>query len=182
MNRALSFLLVPEVVVALFTAAFFLFCARHSSRSPRDLELLVRAMWLLPLVAVPLAFATIFAPGGHSGWWLARVNIAVSLALLVCSIKIANTYGPVGSGRTGAGNGLIIVLTLGIVVGALANAAAGALVLAELQPAFAAWFQARKFVAGLLTLLAAVPIGFAMTLVIGAVVSVVIAVFALFNR
>lgn len=55
MNRQLTYLIGSETAMALLTAPVFIFCARHSSYSTRDVDILERLMLLLPVIAVPLA-------------------------------------------------------------------------------------------------------------------------------
>ena len=49
--------------MALLTVVVFFFCSRHYSYSTRDVDSLERLMWFLPVMAVPLAYATMFVPG-----------------------------------------------------------------------------------------------------------------------
>ncbi len=182
MNRPLTYLLGPESAMALFTALVFLFCARHYSYSSRDVDILNRLMWLLPVIAVPLAYATIFVPGAKSWWWLGRVNVAYFVALLVCSNKVVDGFKAPGSGPSVGAYGIFAVLCFGLIFAALANAVAGALILAEHKPAFAEWFRARRFIGCLLTALAAIPIGAAMAAVGGLIVGIHVFFITLFKR
>ena len=168
--------------MALLTAIVFGFCARHGSYSPRDVQLLERLMWLLPVVAVPLAYATLLVPGAKSWWWLGRVNVALVVALLACAVKVTQGFGAPGTGPKGQDVGILVVLCLGLAIGALANAIAGSLILAEHRPAFAAWMGAHRFLGTLLTALAAVPIGAAMGFALGILGGIAFAVIAVFDR
>lgn len=182
MNRSLSFLFGPEAAMALLTAGVYLFCARHGSYSSRDVQLLERLMWLLPVVAVPLAYATIFVPGAKSWWWLGRVNLALFVALIVCALKVVDGFGAPGSGPKGQDVGLLVVVCFGIVFGAIANAVAGSMILAEHKPAFAEWFQARRVLGSILTALAAVPIALVMAFGVGLLGGAFVFVTTLFKR
>ncbi len=162
--------------MALLTVGVFFFCSRHYSYSTRDVDSLERLMWFLPVMAVPLAYATMFVPGAKSWWWLGRVNVALFVALLVCANKVVNGFVAPGAGPSAGGFGIIAVICFGVFFGALANAVAGALILAENKPAFAEWFRARKFIGCLLTALAA------MAFALGIVLSVFVGVTSLFNR
>jgi hypothetical protein len=182
MNRPLTYLLGPEAAMALLTTAVFLFCARHDSYSSRDVDILEGLMWALPVLAVPLAYATILVPGAKSWWWLGRANLALFVALLVCSTKVVNGFVAPGSGPSAGAFGIFTVLCFGLVFAALANAVAGALIIAEHKPAFAEWFRARRFIGSILTALAAVPIGAAMAFVLSVALSIYVGVSSLFNR
>ena len=167
MNRGLMILVGPEVVLTGFTLVVYWFCARHGSFASRDVEILERALWLLPLLSVALAYATFLVPGARSWSWLVRVNLALLVALVVGSIRIIDGFKEPGTGPNGGAIGLLVVICLWILVGSLANAISGALILSEQRPAFAEWFRNRRVLAGLLTVLAAVPIAMGMTFVVG---------------
>lgn len=163
MNRWLSALLSPETVLLAVGVAVFAICARHSSGEGADVALMERMIWLLPLVAVPLAFATVLAPRAKHWWWLARA-VTFSIVLLgIAGYRIVQGF---GSGAKGQDAALIIVFVLGVVVVSLATAISGAVILAEVKPAFAAWFRARPVLGSILTLGAAVPIGLALGIVL----------------
>jgi hypothetical protein len=159
MNRVLPFLVGPETALLLLTAAVYGFCARHGSYSSRDVELLERLVWLLPVLAVPLAFSTLLVPGAKSWWWLGRANLALHPCLMLCALRIGDSLGAPGSGPKGGEAAILIVLTFGILFAALASAGSAALILAEQRPAFAEWFRAHRFLGCLGTLVAAVPFG-----------------------
>lgn len=182
MNRPLTCLLGPEATMTLLTALVFLICARHYTYSTRDVDILGRLMWLLPIIAVPLAYATILVPGAKSWWWLGRANIALFVALLVCANKVVNGFKAPGSGPSAGGLGIFAVLCFGLVFAALTNAVTGALILAEHKPAFAEWFRARRFIGCLLTAIAAIPIGAAMAAEGGVIVGIHVFFVTLFKR
>jgi len=182
MNRPLTYLLGPEAAMALLTAGVFLFCSRHYSYSTRDVVILERLMWFLPVIAVPLAYATILVPGAKSWWWLARVNVALFVALLVCANKVVNGFVAPGAGPSAGAYGIFVVLCFGLVFAALANAFAGALILAEITPAFAEWFRAHRFIGSLLTALAAVPIGAVTVAGVGLLVGIYVFFITVFQR
>ncbi len=171
MNRPLAYLLGPEAAMILLTALVFLFCARHYSYSSRDVAILNRFLWLIPLLAVALAYATAFVPGAKSWWWLGRVNVSVFVAITVCANKVVDGLVAPGAGPGTGATAIFAVLCFGLVLAALANAFGGAYILAEHKPAFAQWYHAHRFLGYFLTLLAAIPIGAVMlaagTLVVG---------------
>ncbi len=157
MNRNLTYFIGPEIVLALFSAILFWFCARHNSGEGRDLLLMEKLVMLLPLILVPLVFATIFVPGARSWWWLGRAVVLTFVMLLVCGGRLISGFGTGAKGQDGA---FFMIIMFGAVAIALATAVTGAMILAELKPGFGDWFRARKFLASFLTLLSAVPIGF----------------------
>ncbi len=181
MNRALTYLLGPEAAMALLTALIFFLCARYGSYSSRDVDIINNLIWSLPLVTVVLAYATIFVPGARSWWWIPRVNIAVAVALLICVNKLSYAHAAPDSGPR-SGMEYVVVLCFGLCLAALANAIAGALILAEHKPAFAAWFRAHRVIGSVLTVLAAVPVGFAMSLGFGLLAGSVVFFSTLFKR
>jgi hypothetical protein len=156
-NRFLTFLVGPESVLTGLTLAIYWFCARHGSYASRDVTILERA----------LAYATFLVPGARSWGWLVRVNLALLVALVVGSIRIIDGLKEPGTGANGGAIGLLVVICLWILVGSLANSVSAALLLSEQRPALAEWFRQRKFLGGLLTVLAAVPMAFAMTTLTG---------------
>lgn len=182
MNRPLHFLAGPEAVLALLTALVFLVCARHSSYSAADVRVLERMMWLLPVVAVPLAYATLLVPGAKSWWWIGRINLAVLVCLTVGALRVVEGFGAPGSGPKGQDAGFIIVISLGVILSALGNAVAGALVLRAENPSFAEWFRLRPVLAPALTVLAAVPLAAAQTVATGLVLGIAGAVYSAFSR
>lgn len=167
MNRWLTVLVGPESVLTGLTLVVYWFCARHGSFASRDVTILERALWLLPLVAVALAYATLLVPGARSWSWLVRVNLSLLIGLVVGSIRIIDGFKAPGTGPNGGAIGLLVVICLWILVGSLANGISAAVVLAEHKPAFAEWFRNRRFLGSLLTVLSAVPIAMLMTFVVG---------------
>lgn len=156
MNRNLTYLIGPEVILAVFSTGVFWFCSRHASGEGRDVAIMEKLVMLLPWVVVPLVFATVWVPGGKSVWWLVRAVVLTYLMLVVCGGRIIGGFGPGARGQDAA---FIIVLMFGTAAVALATSVTGAMILAEMKPAFARWFAARKVLASMLTLAAAVPIG-----------------------
>ncbi|HMP84053.1 MAG TPA: hypothetical protein PKA41_15245, partial [Verrucomicrobiota bacterium] len=144
-------------VLALLSAVIFWFCARHNSGEGRDVAMLEKLIWLLPLLVVPIVFTTIFVPGAKNWWWLGRAIVFTFIMLMACAFRIVNGF---GSGSKGQDAAVIVVLTIGVVVVSVATAVAGAMILAATKPAFANWFQAHKILGSFLTALSVVPIGF----------------------
>jgi hypothetical protein len=155
MSRALSILLGPEVVLAALTAVVFLFCARHNTASDHDVRLLEKLLMVLPLIVVPIAFATILGPGARNWVWLGRVNVATMLCLSLCAYRLVSGF---GSGAKGQDVGFMLVIGFGIGLSTIANAICGAMVLREQKPAVASWFQMHPVAGHLLTAVATLPI------------------------
>jgi hypothetical protein len=164
MNRAFAILLSPEAVLVFITATVFWFCSRHPSGEGHDTEVLGNFVMLLPVLVVPLVFATVFAPGAKNWWWLGRTVLFTAVALGVCANRIINGFGSGAKGQDGA---IIWVVTFALILMPIGMAISGAMILAETRPAFAGWFHARPVVGSVLTLLAAVPIGLALGVVVG---------------
>ncbi|MFO1458586.1 MAG: hypothetical protein U1G08_04190 [Verrucomicrobiota bacterium] len=172
MNRWLTYLVGPESVLTGFTLLVYGFCARHGSYSSRDVAVLERALWLLPFVAIALAYATFLVPGARSWGWLVRVNLALLVALVVGSVRIIDGFKEPGTGSNGGAIGLLVVICLWILVGSLANAISGAAILSDHKPAFAEWLRHRRILGGLVIVLAAFPIAFGMASLTGVVAGV----------
>ena len=141
MNRITRLLLGPEMVLSAFSVAVFLFCSRHRSYGSDDVSALEILLLLLPFIAVPLAFATIYVPGAKTWIWLGRVNLALMATLTLCGYRIVMGFGAPGSGPRGQDVGLLLVLSLGIAFSSLANAITGAMILRAQKPAAAEWFR-----------------------------------------
>lgn len=167
MNRWLTYLVGPESVLTGFTLLVYRFCARHASYSTRDVTVLERALWLLPFLAVALAYATFLVPGARSWGWLVRVNLALLVALGVGSVRIIDGFKAPGTGPNGGAIGLLVVICLWILVGSLANGVSAAVLLADQKPAFAEWWRNHRILGGLLLVLAAFPIAAAMAFAVG---------------
>jgi hypothetical protein len=179
MNRWLSILAGPEVVLALLTTAVFLLCARHNSAGTDDVRVLERLIWLLPLVAVPVAFATLYPTSARTWIGLGRVNLALLVCLMVCAFRIVSGF---GSGAKGQDAGFILVVSLGMIFSSLPNAISAALILREHKPAVDEWFRLRPVVGALLTGLAIVPALVVQTVATGLIAGVLGLAVACFKR
>lgn len=153
--------------MSLLTLAVFAFCAQHGSYSTRDVARLERLAWGLPLIAVPAVFATVFAPANWSWWWLARANLALFAGLSACALRIVGGFGAPGSGPKGQDAGFILILALGVILASVASAVSGAWIQAAHQPAFAAWFRGHRVLGTILVVLAAIPLGAGLMMVVG---------------
>jgi hypothetical protein len=177
MNRNLTYLFGPELVLALLSAAIFWFCARHNSGEGRDIALLEKLVMTLPLYVVPLVFLTICVPGAKNWVWLARSIIFTYAMLAICAGRIISGF---GTGAKGQDAAFFVVIGVGTILVALGTSITGAMILANVDPKFGAWFGARKFLGSILTLLSAVPIGFALgisvAILIGILASAYVAV------
>lgn len=182
MNRILSVFAGPEVILALFTAAVFAFCARHSSYSSADVRVLERLMWLLPLLVVTVGFATLAVPGARTWWWLGRINFAVLAGLTACALRVVEGFGAPGSGPKGQDAGLILVLAIGVFFSAIGNAIAGTLILRAQNVAFDDWYRMRPYLGPVLTAVATVPLVLAQIVANGIVLGVAGAIYSGFKR
>jgi len=147
-----------------------------------DVRSLERLLWFLPLLIVPLAFATLYLPGAKTWVGLARVNVAAAICLAVCAGRIVSGFGAPGSGPKGQDVGFILIVSLGLVFSALANSICGAMILRGQKPAIAEWFRVHSFVGPTLTALASVPVLVAEVVAGGVVVALVAMVITLFKR
>jgi hypothetical protein len=179
MNRALLLLLSPECVLALLTAVIFALCARHPSGEGEDLRVLERWVMILPFVVVPLAYATVFAPGARNWWWWGRAFVFTFVTLAVCAGRIISGF---GTGAKGQDAAFILVITFGLIGASLAAAVTGAMVLGETRPAFANWFRAHRILGSILTLLSAIPLGAAVGLTGAVILGVVAGFWTAFKR
>lgn len=174
MNRPLSLLAGPELVLVGLTGAVFWFCSRHTSGGGRDVDALEKLAMLLPLLMVPPAFATVAFPGAKTWWWLGRTVVFTYVLLLACAGRVIAGFGDGAKGQDAA---FIMILVFGTVLIAIGTTVACALILAETRPGFAAWFAGRKVLGSLLTAVATVPIGFALGLTATVAVALVASIY-----
>lgn len=179
MSRTTTLLLGPELVLAVFSASIFWICARYNSGTGRDVDVMERLVMLLPLLIVPIAFATIFVPGAKTWWWLGRTVVFTYVFMFVCAGRLISGFGMGAKGQDAA---FLMVLMFGTVLIAIGSTVAGAMILAENRPGFAAWFGARKVVASLLTLMAMVPVGFGLGTAATIAVAIVASIWTSFKR
>jgi hypothetical protein len=139
MNRPLSYLLGPEIALALFSVLLFWFCSRHNSGEGHDVAIMEKLIWMLPFIITPIAFATILAPDAKNWWWLGRSILFTYMAIFVCGYRLIHGL---GSGAKGQDAAFILLIVLASVAIALATAVTGAMILAATKPGFANWFQA----------------------------------------
>jgi hypothetical protein len=158
MSRIGSFLLGPEALLAAFGALVFTFCARHNSYSDQDVRTLEKLLWMLPILIVPIGFASILVPGAKNWMWLSRVNLAVVICLSLCAYRVVSGFGAPGSGPKGQDVGMILVITLGVASSALANVVCGTMVLRAQRPAADEWFRLHPIGGTALAAVSAVPI------------------------
>ncbi len=159
MNRPLTYLLGPEAVLAVSTALLFWFCARHNSGEGRDVAIMEKLIWAIPFILTPIAFATILVPEAKSWWWLGRAVVFTYLAIFICGYRLICGL---GSGSKGQDVAMILLVMLASVAIAIASSITGAMILVATKPGFANWFQAHKFLGSFLTMLAMIPMGFAL--------------------
>jgi hypothetical protein len=182
MNRWFSLILGPEVVLGVFTAWIYTFCARHNSYSTQDVRSLEKLLLIVPLLVVPLAFLTIFTATERNWMWLGRVNFAATVCLSMCAYRIVSGFARAGSGAAGQDAGLILVLTIGTGLCAIANAICGSLVLRAQKPAVAEWFHAHPVGSVVLTAVSTAPILVAQIVVTVVIVGVLAVTMSAFER
>ncbi|MFO1498365.1 MAG: hypothetical protein U1G07_08240 [Verrucomicrobiota bacterium] len=170
MTRLASYFLGPEVAAVACGIAVYWFCQHHHSGESRDVRLLEGLLWITPPVLTTAVFLTIFVPGAKSWAWLIRVNLAFLSSLCFCGYQIVASF---GDGAKGQDVGFYLAIILGIILGSMANAITGGMVLAAQRPALAEWLRSHPFLGGLGVLLAALPIG--VVLVVALVLALIIA-------
>jgi hypothetical protein len=163
MNRYLTYFIGPESVLTILSLAVFWFCARHNAGEGRDVAIMEKLVVLLPFIVVPIVFATVLVPGAKTWWWLGRAVLFTFAMLMICSYRVIEGF---GTGAKGQDAAFIVVIMFGSVAIALATSVAGAMILAELKPAFADWFRARKVLGSLAVLASSLPIGFTLALIV----------------
>lgn len=172
MNRPITYLLGPEAPLALATALLFWFCARHNSGEGRDVAIMEKLIWAIPFILTPIAFATFFGPDAKNWWWLGRAVVSSYIAIFVCGFRLIEGL---GSGSKGQDVAMILLVVIASVAIAIASSVTGAMILAATNPGFANWFQAHKFLGSLLTLLAMIPIGFVLGIIVTFVGTILLA-------
>ncbi len=151
-----KFASAPETIAAIAVAVVYGLCALHPNVDGKDVDFLEGMIWLLPPIVVPAVFATVL-DGTQSLRWLLRPTLASLAALMVSAFRTIQNF---GSGARGQDAALIVVMTLGVVFVAVALSVSGAVILARQRPAFRDWFRRRRLLGSLLTLMAAIPVGF----------------------
>ena len=162
MNRLQTLLLGPEMLLAPLLAVIFWFCQRHGSGAGRDVDLAERFLMWLPFVAVPLAFLALFVPPLRTWWGLGRILFALAVVLSVAGVKLIGAF---GTGAKGQDAAFLMILIFGTALAAVGTAIGGAVILAGERPAVHEWLRTHRLLGGILTLLAAVPLGAVMMLV-----------------
>jgi len=71
---------------------------------------------------------------------------------------------------------------IGLILASPANTMVGAMFLADRKPAFAEWFASHRFLGSFLTLLASIPLGVALNIVVWSVVGFVGGLVMAFRR
>lgn len=172
MNRPITYLLGPEAALAVSTALLFWFCARHNSGAGRDVALMEKLIWAIPFLLTPIAFATILVPDAKNWCWLGRAIGFTYLAIFVCGYRLICGL---GSGSKGQDVAMILLVVLASVAIAIASSITGAMILAATKPGFANWFQAHNFLGSCLTVLAMIPIGFVLGIVVTVISTILLA-------
>lgn len=172
MNRSISYLLGPETVLAVATALLFWFCARHNSGAGRDVAIMEKLIWAIPFLLTPIAFATILVPDAKNWWWLGRAIGFSYVAIFVCGSRLICGL---GSGSKGQDVAMILLVVLASVAIAVASSVTGAMILAATKPGFANWFQAHKLLGSCLTVLAMIPSGFTLGIIVTFVGTILLA-------
>jgi len=121
MNRALEWLLGPELYW--FLIFLFTVLVARLNLPPTDLgnAWLERLGWLLPLVAVPGAFLWSYgflSPGQSRGWLTARLILATLVGLNVCLFQLIGAI----DYKDSRNSGVLGVWVMGLLAGALAFA------------------------------------------------------------
>ncbi len=160
MHSLLTHLLGPELVMGLIVGLVWLLCHAATVGDPSVVRWAERGVWLLPLVAVGLTFATLAIPAlvdEPLSWWrLARSAIASLVGPCIAVWFIVHLFGPGARGQDAA---FIITLLVAGIATSLGLAIGGACVLADRHDSVAEWFRTRPVVGSVLTLMAAIPIG-----------------------
>jgi len=148
MNRTLTYLLGPELVLVLTAIVTCGFCSRHNSGEDRDVEIMTRLIWFMPFIITPFVFAAVCVPGAKNWWGLARAILLTFIAVFVCGWRISDAF---GTGLRGQDGAVLILVLFGSVTVALAVAVTGAMTLTETRSGVANWFQAHRCLGLLLT-------------------------------
>jgi hypothetical protein len=164
MSSILQQLLGPELAMTILVGVIWLVTAKATVGDPTVVHWAERAVWLMPIIAVALAFATLFWP--HLGplvideplsWWrLGRTALVSIVGPCIAVWFIVHLF---GSGAHGQDAAFIITLLIAGVFTSLGIAIGGAAILADRHEAFAEWFRMRPIIGSALTLIAALPIG-----------------------
>ncbi len=179
MHRWLPIIVGPELVMLLINVAVYLFCARHTAGESRFVGVLEKLIWFLPVLATTAVFLTIFVPGAKTWWWLGRAIVVSVVGTMLFTYRMVEGF---GSGARGQDAALILAFTFSGITAAIGTAVSLAMIYAAKNPAFADWFRMRPVIGSLLTLLAAVPIGFVLVLGLGAAAGVLMGLWFEFRK
>lgn len=179
MSRSLTYLVGPEVVVLVAVLATQAVVARHGSGSGRDLRIVEQMVMALPPLVALAAFLTVLVPGARDWWWLGRAVVASFVGAGFIAARCISAF---GAGAKGQDAAFIMAFVFTGAVVSVGVAVAGAMIKAATTPAFADWFRLRPVLGSFLTLLAAVPIGIGLLLVVGTTVGVVLGLWSAFTR
>lgn len=179
MNRSMTYLLGPESMALIAGISTWVVTTRHNSGQGRDVDVLEAwAMWL-PFVVVPLVFLTAFAPGARNWMWVGRAILLSYLALGLCGARLIQGFGMGAKGQDAA---FLMILIFGTALISLGTSISGAWVLALQRPGFGVWMGKHQVLGGLLTLVAALPVGFILGLSSLAMVAIVAGVYSGLKR
>ncbi|HEX2099155.1 MAG TPA: hypothetical protein VHF69_00745 [Candidatus Synoicihabitans sp.] len=182
MNRWPLIVFAPEVIVAGLTVVICWYCARHYTYSDSDVRSMERLLWLLPLLFVGAAFATFFVTGHRTWSWLLRANLAAAVGLGLVLLRAVGGLGAPGSGPKGQEAAFILVIAFAMILGAVANTFAGALILRANRPTLDGWYVEHPLRALALTGVAAIPVFFVQLVGFGLLAGVVGFVTTLMRR
>lgn len=142
MNDLLTLSTAPGVIVGFAALGVVALSALYNSYSDADERAAMRLLLILPVLIVSLGVVGFFLPTLTRGWAGAvRINIAVQVALILCSEHIVSGVADPGAGRTGQDVGFIFALALGLGASVIANAVYISVLLRAQRAALGSWYQ-----------------------------------------
>lgn len=121
MTRLLPYLPGPELFWLMIYGIVLYLAARNVPPTPSGNWLLLGLWWVLPLIAIPLAFSFFFIPGIPKEWLFLRTNIACLIGLFAAMSKGLGAHGQGGPGvgtawMVGIGLGFVSLFVVNLVV------------------------------------------------------------------
>ncbi|MFO0721016.1 MAG: hypothetical protein U0319_09805 [Nitrospira sp.] len=106
----------PEGLWLMISLAVYVAAAMNQPSTPAGNDFLETLWVAIPLVGIPLTFATALLPGGAGWWWLARVVVASCIGVIVASFIAAGGVDYHDSRNSGLLGAPVYSLSIGLLL------------------------------------------------------------------
>jgi len=106
----------PEGLWLMISLAVYVAAAMNQPSTPAGNDFLETLWVAIPLVGIPLTFATAFLPGGAGWWWLARVVVASCIGVIIASFLAAGGIDYHDSRNSGLLGAPVYSLSIGLLL------------------------------------------------------------------